>query len=126
MASDFSFLLARVGEAIHDPRIGIPFALLALASPIGAAAWLRRRALAAPARDVAAAWFGYARRAQWLVIGAWLAWIVALSLTGADRAAAPALRPRPAGWTPPSARGSECGSCACCRPRVAGWRTRSP
>ena len=80
-----------------NPAATLGVAVFTLALPVAIAAWLRRRALAAPATDVAAAWFGYARRAQWLVIGGWLSWITVLSLTGAHRAVTVALHASGAG-----------------------------
>ncbi|MGH7740883.1 MAG: M48 family metallopeptidase, partial [Candidatus Eiseniibacteriota bacterium] len=56
----------------------LPLAL-ALALPLAIAAWLRIRALRGIARDPDVAWFGYARTAQWVIIGGWLSWFAALS-----------------------------------------------
>ncbi|HTM58696.1 MAG TPA: M48 family metalloprotease [Candidatus Udaeobacter sp.] len=89
----------RLALLVHEPLMGCALALVALAAPIGCAAWLRRQALLAPSRDVAPAWFGYARRAQWLVIGTWLLWLVALSISGADQNLPRVLRPERDGWT---------------------------
>ena len=99
MGSAFSEFITRLALLVHEPLMGGAIALLALAAPIGCAAWLRRQALRAPSRDVAPAWFGYARRAQWLVIGTWLLWLIALSISGADQGLPRALRPERDGWT---------------------------
>lgn len=43
--------------------------------PIGLTLWMRRKALAAAKEDAAAAWFGFFRTQNWLVIGSMLLWI---------------------------------------------------
>jgi len=79
--------------AAVNPLAAAAISLLVLAIPVALAAWSRQRALAAPPGNVSAAWFGYARGAQWLAIAAWLSWVAAFSLTGIDRALATWLRP---------------------------------
>ena len=79
--------------AVTNPLAAAGVTLLALALPVALAAWSRGRALAAPPGNVAAVWFGFARRAQWLAISAWLAWLAAVSLAGVDTVLSVALRP---------------------------------
>jgi hypothetical protein len=72
--------------------------LLALAVPLGAAAWLRLRALRAIAQHPDAAWFAFARSAQWVILGGWLAWFAALSPSPMVRMGLPFLAPLGLPW----------------------------
>jgi Zn-dependent protease with chaperone function len=64
---------------------------LALGGPLALAAWLRVRAIRVLTRDADAAWFGYARIAQWVILAGWLAWFAALSPSPLMRPMVPAL-----------------------------------
>jgi Zn-dependent protease with chaperone function len=70
----------------------LPLAL-ALGAPLALAVLLRRRALRQLAREPDAAWFGFARLAQWVVVAGWLAWFTALTPNPLMRLLVPALTP---------------------------------
>ena len=77
---------------VDHPLAALGLVALVLVIPVIIAAWIRVRALAAPPTDVARAWFGFARQAQWLSIAGWFGWVAALTLTGVDRWTSTGLR----------------------------------
>jgi Zn-dependent protease with chaperone function len=79
------------------PLAALPL-LLALAVPLGIAAWLRLRALRAIAQHPDTAWFAFARAAQWVILGGWLAWFAALSPSPLVRMGLPFLSPLGLPW----------------------------